>query len=112
MHVFLTWEHSILGFNTNLGNSKFIYDFLGLREYVRIQKSKHTSTALSEMESNVPTWDQPFTQKTSKGKESTLMNYYTLRELDLDITAEETPQITAIASKSSLDHYLCFFLPF
>ena len=39
------------------------------------------------------------------------MIYYTLRELHLDITTEETPQIKAIASKSSLDHYLCFFLP-
>lgn len=111
MCVFLTWEHNILGFNTILGNSKFLYDFLGLREHARIQQSKHTSTAPAEMESNIPTWDQPFTQKTSKGKESTLMIYYTQRELHLDITTEETPQTTAIASKSSLDHYLCFFIP-
>ena len=92
MYVFLTWECSILGFNTILGNSKFISDFLGLREHMRIQKSKHTSTAPSKMESNIPTWDQPFTQKTSNGKESTFMIYYTQRELHLDITKHHRSQ--------------------
>ena len=36
----------------------------------------------------------------------------TQRELDLDITAEETSQITAIITTSSLEHYLCFSFHF
>jgi len=38
------------------------------------------------------------------------MIYYTQRELHLDIATDETPQIRAIASKATLEHYLSFFL--
>ena len=48
----ITWEHSFLESNTILGNLNFISDFLGPRESIRIQESKH---APSEMESKLPT---------------------------------------------------------
>lgn len=69
--VSLDWEHSVLVSNTVLGNLKFITEFLGLKENVRIQESKHVPTVPSEMESKIPTEDLPFTQRASKGKEST-----------------------------------------
>lgn len=46
--------------------------------------------------SKVPTGDLQFTQERSKGKESTLKIRYTQRELDLDISTEETPQTKAV----------------
>ena len=44
----ITWEQSFLESNTILGTLSFISDFLGPRESIRIQESKH---APSEMES-------------------------------------------------------------
>ena len=89
-HVTLIWENSVLSCDTILGNLKFITDLFGLTENVRIQESKLAPTVSLEIESEFSTGDLPFTQKASKGEESTLMIYYTQRALDLDVAPEET----------------------
>ena len=80
----ITWEHSFLESNTILGNLNFISDFLGPRERIRIQESKH---APSEMESKFLTAGGGgclhFTQKSSKEQESTLMIYHTQRVCEI-----------------------------